>query len=157
MQSVADRVGVRAPSLYKRVRDRDALLAYVSRATVEELGERLDASDGTLPALGDAYRSFAKEHPEGFRLMFSAYSPVEALRRTSAPIIRAAGELVGEADALDAARLVTAWATGFINMELAGDFRLGGDVDRAWVYGLDRLIAGLTLDDPSAPHPPRVG
>ncbi|HBF81970.1 MAG TPA: TetR family transcriptional regulator, partial [Streptomyces sp.] len=38
--------------------------------------------------------------------------------------------------ALDAARLVTAWATGFIEMEISGAFRLGGDVDRAFEYGL---------------------
>lgn len=51
--------------------------------------------------------------------------------------------LVGDDDALDAARLFTAWATGFLQMELAGAFRLGGDVDDAFDYGLDRLIHGL--------------
>ena len=42
--------------------------------------------------------------------------------------------------------LFTAWATGFLQMELAGAFRLGGDVDEAFDYGLDRLIHGLTAE-----------
>ena len=45
--------------------------------------------------------------------------------------------------ALDAARTVTAWATGFIGMELAGAFRLGGDIDRAYEFGITRLAAAL--------------
>ena len=50
---------------------------------------------------------------------------------------------MGTDAALEAARLVTAWATGFIEMELAGAFRLGGDLDRAFEYGLERLERGL--------------
>ena len=46
MQAIAERVGVRAPSLYKRVRDRDALLRLIAEATIDELGDRLAASEG---------------------------------------------------------------------------------------------------------------
>lgn len=144
MQAVATRVGVRAPSLYKRIRDRDALLAAVATASIEALTERLDAAGDDLTALAHAYRGFAHAHPEGFRLMFTAAAPHDALDRSAAPLIRAASALVGEDDALDAARLFTAWATGFLQMELSGAFRLGGDVDRAFEYGLRRLNAGLT-------------
>ena len=42
MQAVADRVGVRAPSLYKRVRNRDELIARIAEATLRELSARLD-------------------------------------------------------------------------------------------------------------------
>ena len=143
MQAVAERVGVRAPSLYKRVRDRDALLAAVATASIEALTARLEAVGDDLTALAHAYRAFAHAHPEGFRLMFTVAAPHDALDRSAAPLIRATAALVGEDDALDAARLFTAWATGFLQMELSGAFRLGGNVDRAFDYGLRRLLAGL--------------
>lgn len=142
MQGVAHRVGVRAPSLYKRVRDRDALLQAVAAATVDQLAERLEASAGSLDSLIRAYRAFARERPQGFRLLFSPWVPLDALDRAAAPVLSATRRLAG-GDALEAARLVTAWATGFIQMELAGAFRLGGDVDRAFEYGLERLEATL--------------
>ncbi|GEK85391.1 TetR/AcrR family transcriptional regulator [Microbacterium aerolatum] len=171
MQAVATRVGVRAPSLYKRIRNRDALLAAVAEATVDDLTHRLTAaarlhsaaempgnsvdlgrgmqSQGArgareeLVGLAEAFRAFAHERPEGFRLMFTASAPLDALEHAAAPVLHAARALVGDDDALDAARLFTAWATGFLQMELAGAFRLGGDVDDAFDYGLDRLIHGL--------------
>ncbi|MDR7183054.1 MULTISPECIES: WHG domain-containing protein [Microbacterium] len=143
MQSVAQRVGVRAPSLYKRVRDRDALLEAVAAATVDDLTGRLEASDRSLEGLARAYRALAHERPEGFRLMFAAAAPQELLDRAGLTIVDSAAAVTGEDHALDAARLVTAWATGFIHMELAGAFRLGGDVDGAFDYGLAALRRGL--------------
>jgi len=143
MQSVAERVGVRAPSLYKRVRDRDALVEAVAAATVEDLLGRLEASDRSLEGLVRAYRALAHERPEGFRLMFAASAPQQLLDRAGLAIVDSAGAIAGRAHALDAARLVTAWATGFIHMELAGAFRLGGDVDAAFEYGLTTLQRGL--------------
>lgn len=147
MQEVAARVGVRAPSLYKRFADREAVLAAVVAATVEELGRRLEAAPD-LTALATTYRAFAHERPEAFRLVFTPYAEEEALRRSAAPVLRAAAQLVGEEDALAAARLFTAWATGFLHMELAGAFRLGGDVDEAFRYGLEHLLAGLVAPRP---------
>ncbi|MEV4689241.1 TetR/AcrR family transcriptional regulator [Microbacterium sp. LWH3-1.2] len=143
MQSVAQRVGVRAPSLYKRVRDRDALIGAVAAATVGDLTERLEASDRSLEDLARAYRALAHERPEGFRLMFAAAAPQELLDRAGMTIVDSAAAIAGQEHALDAARLVTAWATGFIHMELAGAFRLGGDVDGAFEYGLAALRRGL--------------
>ncbi|MHC2997884.1 TetR/AcrR family transcriptional regulator [Microbacterium sp. HJ5] len=141
MQAVAERVGVRAPSLYKRVRDREALLQLVAEATVDDLGARLAASDRSLTALARVYRAFAHARPEGFRLMYSVSGSPEALARASEPVLSAARDAVGEERALEEARLLTAWATGFVSMELAGAFQLGGDVDQAFEYGLTRLSA----------------
>ncbi|MFJ2651596.1 TetR/AcrR family transcriptional regulator [Streptomyces sp. NPDC087420] len=144
MQSVANRVGVRAPSLYKHVDNRDALLAAVAEATVADLTTHLEATDGTLEDLARCYRRHALKRPEGFRLMHSPYAPPEALARLAGPVLRIAGELVGEQEALEAARMLTAWVTGFIEMEINGAFRLGGDIDRAFEYGLSGMRRALT-------------
>jgi AcrR family transcriptional regulator len=147
MQAVAERVGVRAPSLYKRVRDRGALLGLVAAATTDDLTHRLAATDGSLASLAHTYRSFARERPEGFRLILSAPTDVDAAARASAPVLRVAAELAGPDQALEAARLLTAWVTGFLTMELAGSFRLEGDLDRAFTYGLERLSVALRTQD----------
>ncbi|MCR2809818.1 MULTISPECIES: TetR-like C-terminal domain-containing protein [unclassified Microbacterium] len=143
MHAVAEQVGVRAPSLYKRVRDRDALLTLVAEETANDLARQLEASDGSIGGLARTYRSFAHRYPQGFRLLFTADGAEAAMARAAVPVLRATGELVGADAALDAARLLTAWATGFVNMELSGSFRLGGDVEQAFAYGLERLTAAL--------------
>src|SRR5215475_2662513 len=53
MQAVADRVGVRAPSLYKRVASRDDLIGYIAEATVHDLTERLTAAVAGADARAD--------------------------------------------------------------------------------------------------------
>ncbi|AMB58870.1 TetR/AcrR family transcriptional regulator [Microterricola viridarii] len=155
MQAVASRVGVKAPSLYKRIRNRDELVRLIAEATITDLGAhlRLAAAEpadaaARVAALAVAFRAFAHRFPAGFHLIFA---PGPAGRRpahdtivaSSAPILEAAGALAGPAHALDAARTVTAWANGFISMELAGAFNLGGDVDEAFSFGIRTLTSAL--------------
>jgi len=151
MQAVATRVGVRAPSLYKRVSNRDALVALVADATLRELGDSVDAAAGDLDRdprerlreMARAVRAFARRRPVAFRLIFAPGAELrldpDSLARSSASVVAVSGELAGEEHALDAARTFTAWANGFVSMELAGAFRLGGDVDRAFEFGVERL------------------
>jgi AcrR family transcriptional regulator len=142
MSAVANRVNVKAPSLYKRVKDREALLGLVATATIDELADRV-ASIDDLPGLARAFRTFAKQRPEGFRLMFAGGAPTDALSRSVEPVLRVSTALVGKEHALEGARLIVAWTTGFISMELAGAFRMGGDVDEAFEFGLARIASAL--------------
>jgi len=142
MQAVAQAVGVKAPSLYKHVADRDALVSLVADAAAIDLSTHLAGEDG-LPALARALRAWATAHPQRFALVFSGQGSPEVAAAAGAPLLKAARALVGPADKLSGARLVTAWATGFISMELAGAFQLGGDVDEAFEYGIERLTAAL--------------
>ncbi|MFW2513769.1 TetR/AcrR family transcriptional regulator [Demequina sp. SO4-13] len=143
MQAVAIHVGVRPPSLYKYVADREALIVLVADAALTEI-EALLAAAGTLPELARALRAWARAHPAAFTLAMSGRATQESLNAASEPILRMGARLASEQHALAAARLVTAWCTGFLTMELAGAFRLGGDLDESFEFALDRLTAALS-------------
>jgi AcrR family transcriptional regulator len=155
MQRIANAVGVRAPSLYKRVRNRNDLLRLVANDAARELTNRLGEAATTgdarsdLIALAQAFRAFAHAYPGAYGLLFAplpdeARVDAEWSARGSEAVLRASARLAGEEDALEAARTITAWANGFIAMELAGAFRLGGDVDSAFDYGIDRLTRAIS-------------
>ena len=167
MQAVAQSVGVKAPSLYKHVADRDALVRLIADAAATDLAAHLTtrtaadslattatatatatATDGdgnaaALATLAHGLRAWASVHPEAYRLVFSGHGSPEVAAATSGPVLTIAQSLVGDEDALAAARMITAWATGFISMELAGAFQLGGEVDVAFAYGIERLSEAL--------------
>jgi AcrR family transcriptional regulator len=154
MQRVAAAVGIRAPSLYKRLRDRSDLVRLIVADALRELARDLEAAIGSgdprrdLAALARAFRHFARSRPATYGLLFGREpgpSPVDAElnARASEAVLRTAAELAGPDDALEAARMVVAWAHGFVSMELAGAFRLGGDVDRAFEFGIQRLAAAI--------------
>lgn len=156
MQAVAARVGVRAPSLYKRVADRAALIKAVGDAVTEDLRRTLepdrtldaDASD-QVRAIAHRFRTFVRANPHGYALLFVPLSPDQApdagaLAAVGRPVVEVMARLTGEEGALEAARTVVAWAHGFVTMELAGGFRLGGDVGAAYDAGIETILAGIS-------------
>jgi AcrR family transcriptional regulator len=162
MRSVADAVGVKGPSLYKRVPDRAALLRAIAESVVNDLGmtlvratERGDP-EANLRAVAAAYRSFVLDNPNGYRLLFTDLADSNpdssSLAALGAPVVDLMTRLAGPSDALAAARTFVAWAHGFVSMELAGAFRLGGDLEDAYAFGIETILAGV-----SAPETPASG
>lgn len=152
MAAVAARVGVQPPSLYKRVRDRGELISLVVGASIDDLTARMEAQQQPDPrarliALADVMRAFAHERPVGYALVFGAHRApppeTDAVRRSVTPLLDAVTAITGPEHALDGARLLTAWATGYLTMELADRLRLGGDIDAAWSWGLARIVSAL--------------
>ena len=155
MRGVADAVGVKGPSLYKRVPDRAALLRAVSDSVVDDLARTMalaietDDPRADLHAAAIAFRDFVLRNPNGYRLLF-ADLPSEAATDTGSlaalgePVVGAMTRLAGSHEALDGARTFVAWAHGFVTMELAGAFRLGGDLDAAYAYGIEAILTGVS-------------
>src|SRR3954468_13945014 len=110
MQGIADRVGIRAPSLYKRFANRTALLSALADAVFAEPAELFRgavlgadaAADVTL--LAAAYRHFAHRRPQMYRLLFldlgdgagdAAGGATDARRLAAQPLLELTERLVG--------------------------------------------------------------
>lgn len=155
MSDVAAAVGVRAPSLYRRFEDRAAILEAVELSLWRALGSALAESMvprhplESLRSQARSYRAFARANPNGYSLMFDVRS-----RRTDegtrvradalAPALPALTALVGQENALMAARVLTPFLHGFVSMEIGGAFRLGGGLDAAFEHGVSTILHGLT-------------
>lgn len=154
MRSVADAVGVKGPSLYKRVPDRAALLRAISESVVDDLRRAMshatesDDPRADLRAAAVAYRAFVLRNPNGYRLLFTdlgdANPDASALAALGEPVVNAMSRLGGPSDALEGARTFVAWAHGFVSMELAGAFRRGGDLEAAYDFGVDAILDGVS-------------
>jgi AcrR family transcriptional regulator len=153
--AVAEAVGVRPPSLYKRISGRPELVRRISNDVAADLQARLEAAAGTgypradLLAMARAARAFAHANPHGYSLIFAPLPEAwridpELNAQVGAVVLRATRELAGPGEALAAARTVVAWLNGFLTMELNGSFRLGGDVEAAFDYGIERIVDGIS-------------
>ena len=139
MRRVAERLGIRAPSIYKHLADKQALENALISAGFEEQAVAFTSaleSPDPLSAIAEAYRLFAKEHPHLYRLMTERPLQRDRLTpgaeaRAAAPVVRATG------DDPDAARAVWAFAHGMTVLELNGRFPADADLDAAWNRGLD--------------------
>jgi AcrR family transcriptional regulator len=143
MRAIAERLGIKAPSLYKHFPDKSALEAALVAAGLSEQADAFIAasrSRNPLAALAKAYRSWAAAHPHLYVLMTS--HPLERDRlpegveaAAAAPIVKACG---GDADR---ARAAWAFAHGMTSLELAGRFPPDADLDAAWRSGIAALQA----------------
>jgi AcrR family transcriptional regulator len=142
MRLVAGRLGVRAPSLYKHLPDKqamqDGMIAIGLRRHAEAAEAGMAEHDDPLTGLMLAYRAWALQHPHLYGLMMAG--PLE-----SRPLVRAAELKAGRAlrDLLhgDATGALTIWAFahGLITIELQDRLSPGVDPLDLWVHGIESL------------------
>jgi len=155
MQAVAAAVGIRGPSLYKRFPDRLAILSEIEFLVLAEIADILARAAATaasprgrIEAMARAHRDYATANPQSYALIYSPGSvndEAHLAARIAAirPVLAAMTGLAGAERALTATRTVTAWLHGFVSIEQAGLFRLGGDIDATFDEGLATLLDGI--------------
>ena len=154
MNDVAASVGIRAPSLYGRFENRATLLVAVEIQICAELATLLSKPivasepEATLMAQAKLIRRFAKSHPNSYALLFDIRAmPTKEAKRARiaalAPLMPSLAALAGDEAAFAAARVLIPYLHGFISMELANAFRLGGGVATAFERGVSAILRGL--------------
>ena len=151
LTALADRLGVRTPSLYahidgladlrRRLGARGARQLQVAIVTATSGRSGLDA----LRALAGAYREFAHTHPGTYAAMQRApedddSEAADVARELVDAIIAAlSGYGLSGDDAIHAIRVVRAALHGFVSLEQLGGFRIPISLDETY----DRLVAML--------------
>ena len=155
LAGLADRLGVRTPSLYNHgaglpgLRRELALLARRELAAALAGAIAANPGDAALVALADAHRAYARAHPGRYAATVAAPDPDDAELVAASEALLAlflaalAGHgLVGD-DAVHAVRGLRALVHGFVTLETAGGFGFPLDRDESFRRLLATFAAGL--------------
>ena len=156
LSKLATALGIKAPSLYRYVKNKAALLRAVNQVT----NTRLFAAIGPvladcefpdtvtrLAAAAQALRAFAHVHPVTYTLAFTTADPEvrpnpEDQEQSVLPFQGLIAEIAGEAQSLAALRGFLALIHGFVMLELHDQLRRGGDLDQAFAQSIDAYLRG---------------
>ncbi len=156
MGLLAERLGVKAPSLYKHVDSLADLAHRIGVLAMTELGDAIrDATQGragsdALTAAAQVMRTYVKQHP-------GRYAAGNEARVTGPedPLIAASNRLLASLSAvlrgyqLDPAQEIHALRTlrstlhGFATLEVSGGFQIDTDVDDSFTWMIALLDQGL--------------
>ena len=153
LAALADRLGVRQPSLYKHMDSMAGLQRSISLQSKRELGDVLAraavgrSGADAIHAMSHAYRAWALKHPARYEAsnMMPAPGDAESEAASLASIqiiadVLAAYELEGD-DAVDAIRAFRSTLHGFVSLEAQGGFALSASIDRSF----ERLVHGFAV------------
>lgn len=156
MSAVAERLGVKAPSLYKHVDGLGDLTHRIAILGATELGDALrDAMQGragrdALTAAAHAVRTYVKEHPGRYAATVGATptgpnDPLAvALERTLASFAAILpGYGFDPAQEIHAIRMLRSFLHGFATLEAANGFQMNTDIDDSFAWMVSFIDGGL--------------
>lgn len=153
LRVVADALGVKAPSLYRYVKNKNAMLLAINEVTGRELvNAMMQAADSALPLIerlmtvARAYRQYAHDHPVCYTLSMSSdpeIQPSQEVRLQQVlPLQTLFIELTNEADSLVALRGAYAFLHGWVSLEINQQLRRGGDLNAHFEQSFRVLLSG---------------
>ncbi len=155
LAALAERLGVRPPSLYKHIASHDALLRMLETSARFDLAETMrDAAVGragadAVRALAAAYRHWALEHPGRYSATLRAPDPhdreaVSTAERTVGVILKVLADFrLSDSQAIDATRMLRSMLHGFVSLEAAGGFGMPQDVESTFHVMIEAQITAL--------------
>lgn len=151
---LAERLGIRTPSLYNHVAglpglERDLILYCVRelrdlimRATIGK------ARSEAIFSLADAFRSYARQKPGRYVLTVAPDlddGEIRAVKQELLEITQAvlAPYKLNEHDAIHAIRSLRSIVQGFISLEMEGGFKMAYNIEDSFHWLINVFIAGL--------------
>ena len=157
MGLLAERLGVRPPSLYKHVSSQADLNRRIAVLALTELGDALrDALQGrsgrdALAAAARTIRAYVVEHPGRYAttVRLNLDSPDDPVVAAGVRVLDSlsavlAGYKLDPADTVHALRLLRSLFHGFAVLEAAGGFEMDTDVDESFEWLIGFVDRGLT-------------
>ena len=166
MGLLAERLGVKTPSLYKHVAGQADLAHRIAVLAMTELGDAVrDATQGragsdALTAAAQAMRTYVKEHTGRYAAANAAASrpigPDDPLRPASDRLLTSLaaalrGYQLGPDQKVHAPRMLRSMLHGFATLEATGGFRFDTDVDDSFTWMINLIDEGLRS---AGSHPP---
>lgn len=152
---LAERLGIRAPSLYNHVAGLPGLrhelavycarelLAHLTRATIGK------ARAEAILALADAYRAYARDYPGRYALTLQA-PPADdvqmaAVAQELVEVVRAILRPydLGDENTIHAIRSLRSIVQGFVSLEVAGGFAMPINLDDSFHWLITLFVEGL--------------
>jgi AcrR family transcriptional regulator len=156
MGLLAERLGVRTPSLYKHVASQADLAHRIAVLAMTELGDALrDATQGragsdALAAGALAMRMFVREHPGRYAAGNAARltGPGDPLATVADRVMASwaamlRGYRLDPGQEIHAMRMLRSVLHGFATVEVAGGFQMDADVDESFAWMIDFIDHGL--------------
>jgi len=152
---LAERLGVRSPSLYKHISGLEALRQGIAIWAARELARRMSraaigkSGDEAVLAIAQEYRDFAKDHPGLYPLLAQAPDPADLAMEAASTEILAIIQAVlmpyglEARESLHAIRGLRSLVHGFVSLETAGGFGMPLDIDESFLYLMERYLQGL--------------
>ncbi len=155
ISALAQRLGVKQPTLYKHVEGTAGLHREMAVSAKRELADVMRRSAvgrsgrEAMVAIATAYRRWASDHPGRYAATVRAAAPgdlmdeqagYEALSVVTSVL---EGFAISGDDAIDVTRAFRAALHGFVSLEAAGGFGLSADIDRSFNRMVASLVRGI--------------
>ncbi len=153
LRMVADALGVKPPSLYRYVKNKNAMLLAVNEVTLQELADTImQVADSCktltecLVEMAIAYRQYAHTHPVCYELAMSSNPeikpPQDVQVQLILPLQDLFAQLTGDNDSLAALRGAFALLHGWVSLEINQQLRRGGDLSAHFEQSFRAYLAG---------------
>jgi AcrR family transcriptional regulator len=152
---LAAQLGIKAPSLYRHIPNKAALLQAVNSFTFQQLFQAYETAIQAAPlgateqllSLFRAHRAFAHKNPETYILAFTTTLPEQRadeqmLEQLVLPIQSLMATISGSEQSLAALRGALALVHGFSMLELKEQFKRGGDIAIAFEVSITAYLSG---------------